>query len=418
MDNCLINITDSPMNTKGSGHADGKHGQGRLFRRGRIWWCQYYLHGQQVRESSKSDLKAVAQKLLMRRLVAADEGTLPAKRRPVTYEEMRERLVNHRLKANPRLSKVLSEGGLTRLDKFFAGMQSSVITEDKISEFVRSRQATGASNATINRSLEALKIMFRLSAKLIKDPPHVEMLKEPPARKGFLKREQYLRLLATLPEHVRPIFTFGYCTGMRLGELRNLTWRHVDLKDGVIRLESEDTKNEEPRVIPYRQLPELAEIVDRLWRKAADKTGHVFTHADGSRLITFRKSWSRACIKSMLGKMVWECPVCHQSTEPSEQSWPPEVPRTEPPHCPCGNVCRWKYRGLIFHDLRRTAIRNLRRSGVAESVAMKISGHKTREVFERYNIVDAADTEQAMEKLAQFNSTEDQKLKSPGLRPN
>src|SRR5436309_14369804 len=78
---------------KGSGYAGGAHGKGRLFRRGRVWWIQYYVHGQQVRESSRSDKKAVAEKLLMKRLVAADEGTLAAPESPITFEEMRERLV-------------------------------------------------------------------------------------------------------------------------------------------------------------------------------------------------------------------------------------------------------------------------------------------------------------------------------------
>src|SRR6267143_3402365 len=114
---------------KGTGHAAGQHGKGRIFKRGgRVWWIQYYVHGQQVRESSHSDKKAVAEKLLMKRLVAADEGTLTAPTRPITYEEMRERLVTSWLLNRPHLTRKETDMALARLDEFFNVLNARAIT--------------------------------------------------------------------------------------------------------------------------------------------------------------------------------------------------------------------------------------------------------------------------------------------------
>ena len=414
--------TEVAKGKKGSGYAAGQHGKGRLYQRGRTWWIQYYVHGVQVRESSHSRKKGVAERLLMKRLVAADEGTLAAPTRPIVYEEMRERLITAWLLERPELTRETANQCLARLDEFFKGLSSNVIIEEKIDAFKLSRKATGASNATINRALAALRQMIRLSAKRWKNPPQVKLLPEPPARKGFLTREQYLRLWTALPTYLQPITAFAYSLGMRLGELEQLTWKNVDLRASVIRLEADQTKSGEGREIPFGLLPELAALMTQLWE--ASKSDLVFTRPDGGPLGCFRKAWIRACVKAALGRMVWRCPSCKNMIEVQKQPWPPERPPKEiekPPTCNCSAVYVWHYEGLIFHDLRRTAVRNLRRAGVPESVAMTISGHKTREVFERYNIKDLTDVQRAMKALDQFQRHEAFQLaeqSKPAERPS
>jgi len=108
-------------------------------------------------------------------------------------------------------------------------------------------------------------------------------------------------------------------------------------------------------------------------------------HRDGEPVKDFRKAWYSACVMAGLGKYV--CRKCGSEKHASHKcvKCEAEWKRDE-----------LKYVGRIFHDFRRTAVRDMVRAGVRESAAMSISGHKTRSMFDRYNIHDEKDQREAL----------------------
>ena len=187
----------------------------------------------------------------------------------------------------------------------------------------------------------------------------------PRIRTGFFEREQFEAVRDHLPEAVKLIATFAYLTGWRIrSEVLPLQWRQVDLTAGTVRLDPGSTKNDAGRLLPFGgALLELADVLKaqrettkRVERQRGEIIPYVF-HRNGKPIRDFRGAWETACKAA---------------------------------GCP----------DRICHDFRRTAVRNLVRAGVSEKVAMQITGHKTRSVFDRYDIVNEADLRDALRKLA------------------
>jgi integrase len=182
---------------------------------------------------------------------------------------------------------------------------------------------------------------------------------------------------------------------MRLSEVLNLRWAQVDLLANIILLYAGTTKNDAARVIPIPT--QLRALLLAQHSRRQESCPFVCFRLDrcsqADKLGGFRKAWYSACIKEGLGRL--ERAVDSASGETLYAS--PRKDRRNPKR-----KMKMVYRGLIFHDLRRSAVRNLLRSQVPEKVAMQISGHLTRSVFDRYAITSANDLAEAARKLSAF----------------
>lgn len=370
----------------------------------RYWYIQYYQGGRPIRVSSKTEVKQEALAELRRLMGDRDNGAAPFNKvKKLRYSDLREILISHYTDQGHKSLRVKADGsdsipGLTALDEFCKfktanvdgmvtvvdrGVPVTALTTDFARSFVNKRRKAGTGNAAINRSLAALRRMLTLAKaeKKISVVPTINLLKEPEARKGFLERDNFNRLVKVLPTHLRPLVTFLYWCGTRIGETLSITWGQVNLEERFITLEPEQTKNKSARIIPLTS--ELVALLSEI--ESDDKDAKVF---DGTNL---RKEWMKACALVGEGKLTY--------SEDEKKKYDPT------------------YEGLTLHDLRRSAVRNLRKAGVSEGVAMKISGHKTRNVFDRYNIVDPKDVLDAMKLTEVAALAEGGKVVEGGKKP-
>ena len=325
-----------------------------------VFWIKYYRNGKAYRESSKTTKEDDAKKLLKLREGEIAEGKLPGIYfEKINFEELAEDLKRDYL-LNMRKSYIRVEESLAHLRRFFEGYKVPRITSDRVQAYIQLRLSEGAKNATINRELAALKRMLSLGAKQtppkVDRVPYIPTLHEGNVRTDFLEHGEYVALMEKLPEYLKPVVSFAYTYAWREGEILKLEWRNVDLKNRVIRLEPGTTKNDKGRTIFLND--EMLDMFKTLFAQRRLDTQRVFLR-EGKPIKDFRKAWLSACEDA-------------------------------------------KLEGKMFHGLRRTAIRNLVRSGVTETVCMKISGHKTRSVFDRYNITSDRDLQEATQKLSTY----------------
>jgi len=335
---------------------------GMIYQRGNVFWIKYYRNGKPYRESSRSIKEADAKRLLRKREGEIAQGKIPGFYfDKVKYDDLAADL-EAEYEINNRKSLKRIKICIENLRRSFEGFRIVDINSTRIKAYVEKRQEAGVTNATINRELAALKRMLQIGAKStppkVDRVPYIPKLKESSPRKGFFEHGDFIALRDNMPAYLKGFLTFAYRTGWRLSEITGLKWPQVDLNQGIVTLNPGETKNDEGRTLYLDD--ELKGLLLDQWRKRKSLLPYVFLNVEGiDRVKRFDKAWRAACAAAKIG------------------------PR-------------------LFHDFRRTAVRNMIRAGVPERVAMQVSGHKTRSVFDRYNIVSDTDLKMAAQKQALY----------------
>jgi integrase len=319
----------------------------------------YYIHGRPFQESSHTTDKEEAKRKLAEKIgeIASGRDLTPEK---ATIADLCELvMVDYRIR-RLRDARTVAWRYKAHIEPAIGSVPAARLTSAAIRRYIESRRGEGASDATINRELSIIRRGFSLGREedppLVRRAPKVPKIAEDNARQGFLEPDQYERLLTELPLRLKSLFVCAYHIGTRKGELRRLRWDQVDFEAAAIRFESRQTKGKKPRTAPI--------------------------YGDMER-------WLRAQMESRTPGCQW---VFHHHSKPvgtQLRGWREACTRAGMAE-------------LLFHDLRRSAVRNMKRAGISDKTAMDISGHKTRAIFDRYDIVDEGDVADAGVKLTEY----------------
>lgn len=253
-----------------------------LFKRGQVWWMRFSYRGEQIKRSTETGDKKLAEKIYCKVTTQIAEGKWfdvdEGKRR--TFEELAEKYEKQvfcELK-----SQKSTKGYLNQLKAFFGSYSLSDINPAIIDDFKQMRKAKGVKPATINRQLNVLRRMLNLAKKRwlwIKDVPPIEM--EPKAdrkRIRYLSFEEYHKVIDCCEGWIEEIVIVAAWTGLRQGNILNLRKDRVNLAARIIMLDGYEMKNQENLIIP---IPEPAlEVLKEIIKVSSKNTPFVFCDND------------------------------------------------------------------------------------------------------------------------------------------
>jgi integrase len=330
--------------------------------RGKLYWIKFPKgSGAPIREPTGSRDRRVAERLLKTRVAEVANNKFKAKSK-ATIGDLVELAVKEQRALRRRSSGIVEARARKNVIPQLGNLLAHDLSLSRIWDYVESRRSDGAADATINRELSIVRrgLKLGIQEKIIDTAIKVPKLDESSnVRQGFLEHDEYKRLYAELPDGINLLLVVGYYLGNRLGELRNLKWSHVDLDGDEIHIPAALAKNKRARTVPiYGEMKGILEAAKAYRNEWWPDRDWVFIRR-GKRIGGHLTGWREACARA-------------------------GVPE------------------LRFHDLRRSAVRNMERAGIPRSVAMSITGHETDAMYRRYAIVAAADKRVAKERLEKF----------------
>lgn len=349
----------------------------------KFWWYAISHRGRLIRQSTgKTDIKKAREVLKAKRdeLAAARGGYTtvsgPETRRVSVADRLTALLRDYELRGVRSLAQVRAhlgfpskpDGTPRRILEAFGRERVVEMTEEMVDEYIKHRLAAGARPATINRETQLLAQAIRPFLQKHRLPvPPMRKLPEDNTREGFFTRAEIESVIKRLPSDLRDFIRWAYFTAWRKGEIASLRWTDVDVEGRTVRLSWRRSKNKKARTMTLAG--ELAAIIERrsaaraaLVVKKGLETDRVFFRKDGSPVQDFKKAWASACKAAGVA-------------------------------------------GRLFHDLRRSGIRNMTRAGVSRKVATTISGHRTEAIYARYDIADEEDLKDAVIKTQAYVET-------------
>jgi integrase len=343
---------------------------GRIFRRkSRLtghelptWWISLYVDGKEVRESAKTMVRAAAKKLLTKRLAERDEGTyVGPEHERMTVAEALEQVELHYQQHQRGSLRTLRGHVCAWLAALGTTCEARDVQTPRLRRITSAWQADGLTAATINRRLSVLRRAYRL-ARVTIHPKRLDFgdlfLPEHSPLGKYISPATFAAIAEHLPTgELRAFCEFAMCCGTRKGQLARTTIAHLDTATWVLTWQAREVKAKKPHVLPLdgRPLDLIADCVRRrplhcpyLFHGPRCAPG-VGPSKEYGCIGDFKKAWATACKRAGL---------------------------------PVGR----RHGGYVFHNMRHSAVTNLVNSGTPAHEAMRVSGHATRSMLDRYSI--------------------------------